>query len=436
MKVIFTIAVLCAAILSSADLVHGRQDTPRAPNVVIVSIDALTTSHLPFHGYAKDTAPFLRGLSERGVIFKNAFSTCSWTAPSVASLLTSLYPFQHGLVRRIDPKNIKKEEWSARLNKLPQEVTTLAEVMRDSGFRTYAAVSNPHICKELNFDQGFTEFRSYDSNSANVINSKLKEWEMSIKEKAPYFLFIHYLDPHSPHIGRDPWYEKQEDEMANSIAAYDSEIRFVDEKIKEMFDLFGWGENTLLIVTSDHGEEFGGHGVWGHGYTLYSKVIHVPLLIYFPDGGVKSETVEDNISLIDIVPTVRELAGLPPGEHDEGISLVPYLKQKETDLEPRRIFSYLTRKKYEYKTDLVVKSVIYGDWHYIVSSPGSEEIYNLKDDPEERFNRIDDSKAIADQLKAELSGFEKNCKKYEQAVAETGLEKEKIEELKALGYLQ
>ena len=150
-----------------------RQDRSR-PNVVVIVIDTLRADHLPLYGYAHPTTPFLSELARDGIVFDRAYSTSSWTAPATASLFTSLYPFQHGVVtgmvatlraRRLDP--------TITLNAIPGEATTLPEIMRRAGYRTFGVADNLNICAAEGFDQGFDEFRSYNDRGAAAVNAPL-----------------------------------------------------------------------------------------------------------------------------------------------------------------------------------------------------------------------------------------------------------------------
>jgi len=382
----------------------------------------------------------------------------------MASIFTSLYPFQHGVVTGfLATKQIRNNvNPTIKLNRIPDEITTIAEVFKNAGYKTYAVADNLNICEEEGFTQGFDKFQNYTPlngdlyEGADVVNNKLGEWEKTIKSQHPYFLYIHYMDPHYPYHGRSPWYEKSDIRPLDLISAYDSEISYVDAKIKEMFGLFGWHSNTLLVVTSDHGEEFLDHGGVGHGKTLYSEVVRVPLLMYFPEGGLENRRIENNVSLIDILPTLREFIGLAREENDEGVSLVPFLRRKGFNFtgiilflrekvmgfKKRCLFSHLWRKKGEasgknslYKEDTIRKAVIQGDWKHILTLPDFEEVFNLRRDSKERLNIITVVPTITQELRSKLTHFEDNCKKYSQEEVEVPVTEEGLDKLKSLGYL-
>jgi len=416
---------------------RNKSKAPQKPNIVMIVVDTLRADHLPFYGYRKNTALFLTELSTRSVIFENAYSASSWTAPASASFFTSLYPFQHGVVTGfMATRRLKEKNPEIVLNRIPDEITTIAEVLKNFGYTTYAVTDNLNICEEEGFTQGFDNFTIYGDKGAQAVNKEFKKWAEAIKTSHPYFIYIHYNDPHSPYLKRFPWYEESPYRALNILSAYDSEISFVDSKIRELFELFEWESHTLLILTADHGEEFHDHGLTGHGKTLYSEVIHVPLLMYFPEGAFRAKRVIDNVSTIDILPTVRELIGLPRDHDNEGVSLLRYLRGKETYAMDRYLFSHVWRKKGESDNEIVKKAAIHSNWKYIYSLPDSEEIYNLKMDPYERMNVLKEESHVVRLLKKKLFAYIKNCRKYKQAESHVHLTQTELEELKSLGYLQ
>ncbi len=440
-KILRTILVIffaaaCGTLLA-VRLMHRGSRIKNGYNIVLITIDALRADHLGCYGYQKGTSAFLDTLAYNGVVFQNAFSVSSWTAPSTASMFTSLYPFQHGVVTGIAAtERLQKKRYKMELNSIPREATTIAECLKRNGYRTFAVTDNHNICRAEGFDQGFDKFENYNYRTAEAVNAALKKWKKEIVSRGPYFLYIHYNDPHSPYHKRSPWFKEQGSELLNKISAYDSEIGYVDDKIKEMFDLFGWDNHALVIITSDHGEEFLEHGGWMHGSTLYNELLHVPLIVYLPGKAYGPRKIETNVSILDIAPTVIELAGIPSRGEGEGKSLVPFLEDRAPAAEERYLFGHLSRKMDEYGKDVLKRSVVHGDWKYIVTSPSREEVFNLKDDPGEQANRIAAARTIAERLKAALYDFEKNCKKNKQRKIGLYLNRKTLEKLKSLGYLQ
>ena len=409
------------------------------PNIVLIVIDDLRYDHLPFYGYEKNTAPFLEKIASRSAVFDNAFATSAWTAPSTASIFTSLYPFQHRVVQGfVETKQLRKTDPKIRLNRIPEKIKTIPEILQENGFRTYAISQNINVSRVMGFSQGFEMFKRIQFNSKNEreINDQLIEWSEKIKTGGKYFLYIHYIDPHKPFSMRAPWYQKKDDIIADTISRYDSEINYVDSMIEEMFKLFEWNSNTMLIVTSDHGEEFWDHDRTGHSRTLYSEVIKVPFLIYFPEKDRMYKRINENISSIDILPTIRSYLKIEKRELEEGVSLMPLIQKEKDVLKSRYLFSHLNRKanKKKFKGEFTVRATIYKNWKYISVNNARRELYNLKTDPEESINLINEYPVISDDMASKFSAFEEHCKKYKRESVNIKLNKKRLEELKIQGY--
>ena len=399
------------------------------PNIVLIVIDTLRADHLPFYGYKKNTAPFLSKIASQGIVFENAFSASTWTAPATASIFTSLYPVQHGVIRGYWASRNRKIE----LHRIPGKIKTIPEVLKEKGYKTYGAAANVNICSEQGFTQGFERFRLFPYRKEEKINPQLKEWAKEIKSQKKYFLYIHYNDPHRPYHKRLPGYKERKNKRSDIIARYDSEIHYVDQKIKDIFDFFSWNKNTLLIVTADHGEGFTEHNQTGHSNTLYSEVLHVPFIIYFPEEDRVPKRIKCNVSTIDILPTITDYLGIENNETREGISLMPLILG-ETEEDTRRFFfPYLRTQK---DMTLLLRGTIWNDWKYIFSNKNTQELYNLKDDPGEKVNLSHMKKDMIKRLLSKYFEFEKSCKKFKRESKKTKLEAEKIKELKTLGYVE
>jgi arylsulfatase A-like enzyme len=425
------LVVLCAA----GHLLQGCGGSKRV-NIVLIVIDTLRADHLSCYGYSEPTSPFLDEIASKGVLFERAYSASSWTAPSTASIHTSIYPFQHGVVTGFfATEKAKGTNRTITLNRIPEEATTLAEVLKDAGYSTFAVADNLNICSEEGFDQGFDKFMSYRDRTAEVINKKLEEWEERIKGASPYFLYVHYNDPHRPYHRKPQWYVGKDAKTRTLASDYDSEINYLDAKIKDMFELFAWNNNTTVVIVSDHGEEFFEHGKAQHGNNLYVETLHVPLLIYSPHDSIANLRIENPVSTLDILPTLRDLAGLPADSLDVGISLVPHMRG-ERPSEDRYVLSHLLRREEEWGADLLSRSVVHGHWHYIVNVPYSEELYDMSFDPREKYNKIEDVRPTAQWMKQYLEEFEETCRRFQQVNVQVPLDDERLKELRSLGYVK
>ena len=415
-----------------------RPDRSALPNVVVIVIDTLRADHLPFYGYPKNTAPFLAKLASQGVLFEKAYATSSLTGPSTASLFTSFYPFQHGVVLNIGG-TIKLRKMApklkVKLNKIPQEITTLGEIFKKVGYSTYGVSDNINIGDKEAFDQGFDKFSTFTYRGASAINQKVKEWADEIRSRERYFLYLHYMDPHQPYFERKPWYQKQDNPRDNQVAMYDSEINYTDQHIRELHELFNWSENTLIVVTSDHGEELWDHGLKGHGYSLFREVIHVPLMFYYPNGQFSTGTIKENVSLIDVLPTLNEFLGLSPDKDHEGISLLPRISGSELQLPQRFLFAHLVDHSFSEKM-AETESTLYENWHFIKNFSGYWYLYNLKLDPGEKYNQQTGDHGIARRLFSRYHRFKKKCRIFEHDSTSFYLDEKQIERLKTLGYVK
>jgi len=404
-------------------------------NVVLIVVDDLRADHIGAYGYGLDTTPFLSNLSSRGILYKNAYSCSSRTISASASMQTSRYPFEHGVETGGSiPIRTQGNDQQVRINDMPAEMSTLAEVLREAGYSTYGFSENPYLKPATGFGRGYVKFETLNSKLPNSsINDRMTELETEIRNSTPYFLFIHYMDVHGPSRLTEPWFTKYKQVEPAKIAAYDSAITSVDSKIKELYLKFGWDERTVVIFTSDHGEGFKEHGLPGHGNSLYQELVHVPLLVSIP--GVNSTViVEDDVSHLDVLPTIREVVGLPPDGGDRGISLLRPLRQKPQG--GRLIISRLLRGEDEHNPGIDIGSIIRDKWKYIHTyrrGKTKEELYNLADDPREKYNLASIETEITRGLRREY------LKAYDSAIkrqnASNVLQTEDVQRLISLGYL-
>jgi len=302
------------------------------PNILLISIDTLRADHLGCYGYTRDTSPTIDRLAEEGLVFERAISQSSWTLPSHVSMLTGFYPIEHGcnVVQGITLSN---------------KVTTIAEHLLEAGYHTIAVTSSHFVSPIYNLDQGFEDFNYNQSTADKLI--KVATARIDPQAERPFFMFLHLFDPHDPYTPPEEFRRKfvQEHELKSvdgfvdrAIAKYkqlthgsremdilerlyDAEINFTDDQLGFLFQRLWRAKllnDTIVIVTADHGESFGENNEIGHGSALYSQQIHVPLIIRFPPripGGSRSTRLVE--ASTQILPTVLDLAGLPipPGQY-------------------------------------------------------------------------------------------------------------------------
>ena len=411
-----------------------------SPNVVVILLDTLRPDHLGFYGYQTDTAPFLRELAERSVVFRNAHSTSSWTAPAVASVLTGLYPTDHGIIegflafKRREQKGMKL----LPLNRLPDDVTLLAERFADAGYATFGITTNLNIGPEIGFDRGFDRFLTYRKDDASKVEATLMEWEPEIRAATPYFLYLHFMDPHMPYNKRDPWYEEdtslqgRRGRLLDDAAAYDSEIRYLDEHLRRIYTRFGWDRDTVIAVVSDHGEEFGEHGGTGHEFTLYRELMQALLLVQLP-GGTQAASPDVPVSVIDLFPTVLELAGLEAPEV-EGWSLAPLWGDQASAarerFRERTVFAHRAR----FVPELAHCWAAVGDGMKLIQDPEGLELYDMAADRGEQRDLYAERKDDVERLARRLAEFRLRGFRAVEKV-EIELDPELASDLEELGYV-
>ena len=322
------IAVLSFPLDSSAFFLGNAQAAPEKDfNIVLITIDTLRADHLSCYGYNRETSPNIDRIAEEGILFKNVIAPSSWTAPSMVSLFTSTYPVNHGVVYGLLWKKHKKYTQDV----LSEGLSTLPEILKTQGYTTFGVSSNHNLTAELGFARGIDYFKYVgNANSADRINEIVCSWEDKIKGGKKFFLWVHYMDPHHPYHDRLPWsaqytspsltralnltgkstkqlnklipiFKKNPEHLSNLIALYDSEINYVDSHVGQLIQKFELDKNTLIIITSDHGEEFLEHGFIGHAWNLYQETILVPLIIKLPYSSDK-RSIDKSINLLERLP--------------------------------------------------------------------------------------------------------------------------------------
>jgi arylsulfatase A-like enzyme len=340
-------ALLAVAAAACAD------GPPPAPRVVLISLDTLRADHLPFHGYAHDTAPNLAAMAARdAVVFERCYSQASWTLPSHASMLTGLYPLTHGL--------------SSSDKRLAPDVVTLAERLRDAGLATAAFTDGGYVAPGYGLEDGFEVYHDQrlgeDGGRRGLARSLpyVENWLREHRDQG-FFLFLHTYDVHAPYTEDEQGAARFRDDgapapddverleylkgleecavydldrfegLGNLVATYDAMIHGADLHLGRLFELLrelALYDDTLIVVTSDHGESFLDAGVYaGHGLMLNDAETHVPLLVKFPGNRFAGARSGALVESVDIAPTVLRALAIAPQEHEaQGHDLVPLLE--------------------------------------------------------------------------------------------------------------
>ncbi len=450
----------------------GQLARKRPPNVVLVTIDTLRWDHTTPAGYLRDTTPTLARLASEAVVFDTAYTPTSTTGPAHATIFSGLLPSLHGLRRNGES--------------LPPEVPVLADFLANKGWRTSAVVSSFVLNHRFGWRRGFATFDDrFDPDHASV---KTDIWtgfevqggvldqradaatakaieavdELAREDASPFFLWVHYFDPHSPY-DPPPAYEaafqgseQPAGELAELERRYDAEILFTDAELGKLIDFLqakGLLDSTLLIITSDHGEAFMEHGYLYHGIGLWEEFVRVPLVIRLPGGRTGDRRVQAPVGLIDLVPTVVDLLGLEWEHPVDGVSLRAFLKNPESvdpAAPPRPLFlerqTYPTAATCRYNLppwfttglDAPVETpalgVVYGGWKLLETpESGLRELFDLAADPGERHNLAPRRPGMADQLAAMVE--DKERARPQAARPTQVLSDEDRERLRSLGYI-
>jgi arylsulfatase A-like enzyme len=411
-------------------------EPPNSPNVLIIIVDTLRADHLPTYGYQRDTSPYLTQLAQQGVVFDNATSTASWTLPSHASMLTGLYPHEHRVERMID---ILSGSWP-----------NVGDVMRKRGYRTGAFSANyVFFTRGHGFGRGFSHFEGYEQNLGGILETihlsrfileKLTEYTIGVKYaffgvkdwataetidkhaidwidkgRRPFFVVLNYTDVHEPVLPPEPYrnmyaanapaqnqsahpqkpcldFEPKascHSDRQQFVDTYDGSIRYVDDSIQHLLSQLneqGQLQNTIVVLTSDHGQEFDDHGIYGHAKSLYRQEIQVPLVIWKPGLVPTSVRVPTPVSTAAIPATILDLVDADDKQALPGRSLAmlwrsntPVSGWPEPIQELAR-FNGLERGALNYNTSL--ESIVTPEWHYI--RMGTKELlFDWKNDPDE-----------------------------------------------------
>jgi arylsulfatase A-like enzyme len=395
----------------------GRAEAPAPPDVLLIVVDALRADHLGCYGYDRNTTPRIDRLAREAIRFENAVSTSSWTLPAVASLLTSQYPSALGI--RDQPV------------RLDDRFPLLSELLREHGYATRGLVSHSLVSARLGFGRGFDAYHEESSSEHRAITSTaITQKAISVlrgDEKRPVFLFLHYFDPHY-----DYWLHEEHDfsapyrgplgsgesvpelwgrldtlspeDVAYLISLYDSEIAFTDRHIGAVLDELEAQDrfdDSVVIVTADHGEEFLERGWLGHSITLHQELIRVPLIIKLP--GVGARVVETPVSLMDVAPSLLRYLGLdvPPGLDGRALDLA-----SEAPVPSAPVFSETFNPQIHRPgrpKPVSLRSVVLGRRKLIFDGiRGDGAVYDLAEDPRERSDLSERSDSGEEQLEALL----------------------------------
>ena len=409
--------------------VISGEEEPKGPNVLLICLDTLRADHLHCYGYDRETSPNIDKFAEEGVLFSQNTSAAPRTTPSHMSIFTSLYPGVHGVV--------------SSQKKLDESIITLAEVLKEQGYATAAFISAPIMLPyELGFGQGFDHYDDFtvtldqeadlfmlndelrsqnDHPICPITHDMVVSWlENNYHEK--FFIFLHYWDIHGDYAPPHPYntmfnpdYEGEFNgnyahikmikpgisgrDLNHMIALYDGEIRYVDSFIGKLFDKLeelNLMDKTLIILVADHGEEFLEHGSNWHGKSMYDEETHVPLIIRYPSCISNNKVISNQVSSVDIMPTILDILGISVKHQIQGQSLLPLVLREE---KPDNVAAYCEADT----SGRELKSVRVDKYKFIYSNKDKkQELYNLVDDSKEQNNLLQSKPELAKILREEL----------------------------------
>ncbi len=383
----------------------GRKDFKR---VIFLGIDTLRADHLSCYGYKRTTTPGIDEWADGGTRFGYCVSASPWTFPSFSSMMTGRYPSLCGATTTV--------------KFLPNDETTLAEILSMQGYTTGMIVNNIWTGPTVNLNQGFDEAVRLPVVGADETFAKAEEW-LKANSDEDTFLFLHFMDSHVPYHPPQPFNNMfdqgysgrfrlefkdveevrsgqevlSESEIEHLKALYDGEIAYLDSefsKFTQFLESEGMEDNTLVIITADHGEEFFEHGKFEHGQSMYDEVLSVPLILRGP-GIAGGKTDERVASTLDIFPTILEYLNIEVPDNINGSSLLKPLPEEDRLLISEQVL---------YGEDL--KGLTDSQYRYIYhTTTGAEELYDRTDDPLQLHSVADDRKASARQYRAFLVNY-------------------------------
>jgi choline-sulfatase len=377
------LAAMCAA-CSRGPSRNAAQPSNMARNVLLITIDSLRADHVGAYGDADARTPTLDALAAGGVRFDRAYASAPLTLPSHASLLTGRHPPHHGA--RSDGARIEAA------------APTIADAFHRRGFATAAFVSASALDGRSGLDRGFD---TYEAAAPNQVEARAKAWLEAHREPR-VFVWVHLVAPHAPYGNpADPARAARP-----AVDRYDDEVTDADAQAGRLIAALGPRRTgTLVVVTSDHGEAFGEHGEITHGLFVYDTTLRVPLILNGPAIS-RGRVVADPVSLVDVAPTVAALAGVGPFGGDGDVILPAEVLPPKGGSYISTGGRYLYSETYAPLTDFgwsPLRTIRRGDWKYIAAP--QPELYDVKTDPGETRNLVDDQPARAAELARDIEAI-------------------------------
>ncbi len=425
----------CDRVIPKADL-EQELTTLERPNLVLIIVDTLRADKTSPYGFEQDTTPELSRWADRGLLFERTRAQSSWTKMSMASLFTSLWPNSHGIRLATDG--------------LSDGATTLAETLKQAGYRTFAVQSNGWLDQSFGFQQGFDRYVFPKSGKVSESLSTGSVWphadriyeeavriiDVQTKEE-PFFLYLHFMDVHQ--FAAPPEFKTF---GMDTEGSYLASIRWTDdaiERVRKKLSREGFLDNTVMVFASDHGETFGEHRVNGHARNVLTPVLHVPLVIRlpFPTEPVR---ISSQIRNLDIAPTLLDLLGIEIPESFQGESLIPLIEMERLSESKTDRVTFAALGQPLFQDASIQISANDGDWTLARNvkpdpKPG-EFLFDRKVDPIENVNLIELEKNQAERMRALLDSHLDEKTREGVLDSDVTIDPEIEKRLRALGYLE
>ncbi len=464
------------------DELTDRPTSPRSDKILLITIDTLRADHLSSYGYPLATTPYIDQIASEGVRFTRAYAPLPMTVPSHASMLTGVYPIQHGVTRNG--------------LRLPDAILTLPEVLRAQGYVTAAFVATNRHFGPGNLMQGFVVADEPATEPDQSLAEELHGYRPAVdtldrakrffeqhRDESRVFAWIHLFDPHLPYsshpeaeaqlglgeiVPESEWQRLIRERRGSAPSAeqlarthrYDAEIRYVDNSLREFFAaLPELLDEYLVVIVADHGEGLDDHGRWGHGEYVYQELIHVPAIMRWPDRS-RVGVVDEVVELTDLMPTLLWAAAVPPlalATRTLPLEGTPLQSIIDADRPVRlRRFAVAQRRSYAARSFVDFTRQRALSWIQQVKwKPGESfalitarealilptgvgetvEYYDLQDDPHELHNAFDPSDPVQQNMKSTLHALVVELASTSDLEAESVTDEE-LEGLRALGYVQ
>jgi|SRR5579871_21221 len=463
----------------------SSQAASSRPNVLLIVLDTVRADHLSIDGYTRHTTPHLEQLARDAVVYTNAESPSDFTLTSHASLFTGVYPSWHGAYCQPPDAAYGRE--------LNEHLPVLAELLHGQKYSTFAVAANLYLRSEFGLERGFQTFEiprpvpllteenwyflrrparraltvGFDTSQfdrLNTLGEDIDRYFFSIMDRkggsgAPFFAFLNFMDAHFPYVppppysnafpGKDRFLTTDDldaegeritegdpipaNYQPHAISQYDGGIAYEDAEVGRIVDWLkqhNLYDSTMIVVTTDHGESFGERSHVGHANSPYQNLLHVGLLVKYPNSartGVEARPV----SLIDVAPTVLDIAGVVRPAGMQGVSLLQLPKTRELFSET---FPCAVSQSPECPRGCAARAVYSWPYKFITSTNGKRQLYDIQADPEETRDLSQTRAAVAQQLNADLHAWMKTFPA--QGQQKVKLDPESLQRLKSLGYVQ